>query len=122
MATLPFLEPLVTKENRELKKLLIRGQPKGESIMASLSEILDDAHDGEAMSALGREFGLMPAQTQAVVPISTGLKQSTATVDGLSNLLGMMGQQQDASPAPADHGSEGQGVEHEAASKQPAED
>src|SRR5262245_26974459 len=68
--------------------------------MASLSEILDDAHDGEVMSALGREFGLTSAQTQAAVTallpaISTGLKQSTATVDGLGNLLGMMGQQQD---------------------------
>ena len=68
--------------------------------MASLSEILDDAHDGEGMSALGREFGLTPAQTEAAVTallpaISVGLKQSTATVDGLGNLLGMMGQQPD---------------------------
>jgi len=68
--------------------------------MASLSEILNDAHDGEVMSALGREFGLTSAQTQAAVTallpaISMGLKQSTATVDGLGNLLGMMGQQQD---------------------------
>jgi hypothetical protein len=68
--------------------------------MASLSEILDDAHDGEAMGALGREFGLTPAQTEAAVTallpaISQGLKQSTATVDGLGNLLGMMGQQRD---------------------------
>src|SRR5262245_1861224 len=68
--------------------------------MASLSEILDDAHDGEGMSALGREFGLTPAQTEAAVTallpaISVGLKQSTATVDGLGNLLSMMGQQPD---------------------------
>jgi hypothetical protein len=41
----------------------------------------------------------VPTQTQAAVTallpaISTGLKQSTATVDGLGNLFGMMGQQQ----------------------------
>src|SRR6516165_5691740 len=68
--------------------------------MASLYEILDNAHDGEAMTALGDEFGLTPAQTQAAVTallpaISTGLKQSTASVDGLARLFGMMGQQQD---------------------------
>src|SRR5215475_14427141 len=67
--------------------------------MASLYEILDNAHGGEAMTALGDEFGLTPTQTQAAVTallpaISTGLKQSTATVDGLGNLFGMMGQQQ----------------------------
>jgi hypothetical protein len=70
------------------------------SDMASLYEILENAHDGEGIAALGREFGLTSAQTQAAVAallpaISTGLKQSTATLDGLSNLLGMMGQQQD---------------------------
>jgi hypothetical protein len=69
-------------------------------MMASLYEILDNAHDGEGMTALGRQFGLTPAQTQAAVTallpaISTGLKQSTATLDGLVKLLGMMGQQQD---------------------------
>ena len=68
--------------------------------MASLYEILDNAHDGEGMTALGRQFGLTPAQTQAAVTallpaISTGLKQSTATLDGLAKLFGMMGQQQD---------------------------
>ena len=67
--------------------------------MASLYEILDNAHDGEGMTELGRQFGLTPAQTQAAVTallpaISTGLKQSTATVDGLGNLFGVMGQQQ----------------------------
>ena len=68
--------------------------------MASLYEILDDAHDGEGMDALGRQFGLTPAQTEAAVTallpaISTGLKQSTASVDGLARLFGVMGQQQD---------------------------
>jgi hypothetical protein len=68
--------------------------------MASLYEMLDNAHDGEGMTALGRQFGLTPAQTQAAVTallpaISTGLKQSTATVDGLANLFAMTGQQQD---------------------------
>ena len=61
--------------------------------MPSLYEILDDAHDGEGMTVFGREFGLTPTQTQAAVTallpaISTGLKQSTATVDGLGNLFG----------------------------------
>jgi hypothetical protein len=68
--------------------------------MASLYEILDNAHDGEAMTTLGRQFGMTPTQTQAAVTallpaISTGLKQSTATLDGLGKLFGMMGQQQD---------------------------
>jgi hypothetical protein len=68
--------------------------------MASLYEILDNAHDGEGMSTLSREFELTPEQTQAAITallpaISIGLKHSTATVDGLSRLLGMMGQQQD---------------------------
>jgi hypothetical protein len=68
--------------------------------MPSLYEILDDAHDGDGITALGQQFGLTPAQTDAAVnallpAISMGLKQSTATVDGLGQLLGMMGQQQD---------------------------
>jgi hypothetical protein len=67
--------------------------------MPSLYEMLDNAHDGEGMAALGREFGLTPTQTEAAVAallpaISTGLKQSTATLDGLGNLFGVMGQQQ----------------------------
>lgn len=68
--------------------------------MASLYEILDDAHDGEGVTALSRQFGLTPAQTEAAVSallpaISMGLKQSTASLDGLGQLLGMMGQQED---------------------------
>jgi Bacterial protein of unknown function (DUF937) len=68
--------------------------------MPNLYELLDNAHDGEGMIAVGREFGLTPTQTEAAVmallpAISMGLKQSTATVDGLGNLLGVMGQQQD---------------------------
>src|SRR5262245_38920293 len=67
--------------------------------MPSLYEILDNAHDGEGMIALGQQFGLTPTQTEAVVAallpaVSTGLKQSTATLDGLVNLFGVMGQQQ----------------------------
>jgi hypothetical protein len=67
--------------------------------MPSLYEILNNAHDSEGMTALGDEFGLTPTQTQAAVTallpaISMGLKQSTATVDGLGNLFGVMGQQQ----------------------------
>ena len=68
--------------------------------MASLYEILNNSHDGEGIAALAREFGLTPTQTQAAVTallpaVSTGLKQSTATPDGLGNLFSVMGQQQD---------------------------
>jgi hypothetical protein len=68
--------------------------------MPNLYELLDDAHDGESLTALGREFGLTPEQTESAVTallpaISAGLKQSTATPDGLGNLFAMMGQQQD---------------------------
>ena len=52
--------------------------------MASLFEALNNAHDGEAVTLLGREFELTPKQTEAAVTtlipaISAGLKQSTAT-------------------------------------------
>jgi hypothetical protein len=68
--------------------------------MASLYEMLTNAHDGEGIAALSDEFGLTPAQTQAAVTallpaISTGLKRSTSTPDGLGNLFCVMGQQQD---------------------------
>jgi hypothetical protein len=68
--------------------------------MPSLYEILDNSHEGYGMTALGREFGLTPTQTQAAVTgllpaLSTGLKQSTATPEGLGNLFAMMGQQPD---------------------------
>jgi hypothetical protein len=68
--------------------------------MPNLYELLDDAHDGESLTALGREFGLTPEQTETAVAallpaISTGLKQSTASPDGLGNLFAMMAQQQD---------------------------
>src|SRR5262249_37121166 len=77
----------------------IMGWPRRSVNMPNLYEILDSAHDGEGMTALGREFGLTQTQTEAAVTallpaISTGLKQSTATVDGLGNLFGVMGQQQ----------------------------
>src|SRR5271166_4155902 len=68
--------------------------------MASLFEALNNAHDHEAITLLGREFELTPEQTQSAVTallpaISAGLKQSTATVDGLGNLFALMGQQKD---------------------------
>ena len=68
--------------------------------MNSLYDILADAEDGEAMAMLGREFGLTPQQTQAAVmallpAISTGLKQATATPEGLGSLFGVMGHQRD---------------------------
>ena len=66
--------------------------------MSDLNNILDSAHDGQAVALLGREFGLTPEQTQAAVTallpaISTGLKRSTATPEGLANLFCVMGQQ-----------------------------
>ena len=68
--------------------------------MSDLNSILDSAHDGQAVALLGREFGLTPEQTQAAVTallpaISTGLKRSTATSEGLANLFCVMGQQRD---------------------------
>ncbi len=67
--------------------------------MASLYEVLENASQGDAISMLGSEFGLTPEQTQAAVKallpaISSGLKQSTSTVEGLGNLFALMGQQQ----------------------------
>ncbi len=66
--------------------------------MPNLYEILDGAHEGEAIALLGREFGLTPEQTKSAVEallpaISTGLKQSTSTVDGLGSFFAAMGQQ-----------------------------
>ena len=66
--------------------------------MANLYEVLADAQSGEAMSELGREFGLSPQQTQLAVAsllpaISMGLKRTTATPEGLGNLLAVMGAQ-----------------------------
>jgi hypothetical protein len=93
--------------------------------MASLSEILDNAHDGEALEAIGGQFGLTAAQTEAAVnallpAISMGLKRSTATVDGLGDLLGVMGQQQDLhemyDDAETAFGSEGVAAGNEALS------
>jgi hypothetical protein len=68
--------------------------------MSSLYDLLSEAQDGEAMARLGRQFGLSGRQTEAAVTallpaISTGLKQSTATPEGLGNLFAVMGQQQD---------------------------
>ncbi len=68
--------------------------------MTSLYDVLTDAEDGEAMARLSREFGLTPQQTEAAVTallpaISSGLKRSTATPEGLGNLFAMMGHQQD---------------------------
>ena len=68
--------------------------------MANLNEILENANGGEAISILGRELELTPEQTQSAITallpaISSGLKQSTSSVDGLGNLFALMGQQKD---------------------------
>jgi hypothetical protein len=68
--------------------------------MRNLYEILAEAQNGEAMPELGREFGLTPQQTKAAVAallpaISMGLKRTTATPEGLGDLLGLMGRQPD---------------------------
>ena len=63
--------------------------------MANLYEILAEAQHGEALADIGREYGLTEEQTQAAVAsllpaISMGLKQATATPEGLGNLLALM--------------------------------
>ena len=68
--------------------------------MANLYEILDGANGGEALSVLGRALNLTPEQANsaagALLPaLSLALKQSTASVDGVGNLLALLGQQQD---------------------------
>jgi hypothetical protein len=68
--------------------------------MASLYDNLSRAQGGQAISAIGREFGLSPQQTQAAVAallpaISAGLKRSTATPEGLGRLFGTMAQQRE---------------------------
>ena len=68
--------------------------------MATLYEILADAQHGDAMAELGREFGLTSQQTKAAVAallpaISVGLKQSTATPEGLGHLFALAAQRPD---------------------------
>lgn len=68
--------------------------------MSGLYEILASAQHGEAIEQLSRRFGLTPQQTESAVAallpaISRGLKQSTATPEGLGGLLEMMTRQQD---------------------------
>ena len=68
--------------------------------MSGLHDLLADAHDGDAIRMLSDEFGLTKRQTEAAVTallpaISTGLKQETATPEGLGNLFAMMGYQRD---------------------------
>jgi uncharacterized protein DUF937 len=68
--------------------------------MANLYDVLADAEGGQAMARLGREFRLTPQQTEAAVTallpaISSGLKRSTASPEGLGNLFAVMGGQQD---------------------------
>ena len=68
--------------------------------MANLYEILDGANGGEALSVLGSALNLTPEQAKSAVDallpaLSLALKQSTASVDGVGNLLALLGQQQD---------------------------
>ena len=68
--------------------------------MANMYEVLADAQNGEAITELGREFGLSSQQTQAAVAallpaISMGLKRTTATPAGLGDLFALMGAQPD---------------------------
>jgi hypothetical protein len=68
--------------------------------MATLYEILADAQHGDAMAELGREFGLTSQQTKAAVAallpaISVGIKQSTATPEGLGHLFALAAQRPD---------------------------
>lgn len=66
--------------------------------MPNLYDALAEAQDGKAMAELGQQYGLSPQQTRAAVTallpaISMGLKRSTATPEGLGNLLALMGAQ-----------------------------
>ena len=68
--------------------------------MPGLYDLVAEAQDGEAIEMLAREFELPPQQAEAAVTallpaISAGLKRSTATPEGLGNLLAVMGYQQD---------------------------
>ena len=63
--------------------------------MANMYEVLADAQNGEAITELGREFGLSSQQTQAAVAallpaISMGIKRTTATPEGLGDLFALM--------------------------------
>jgi hypothetical protein len=78
----------------------VRSERHRSTIMANLYDILAEAKGGETMAMLGREFGLTEQQTEAAVmallpAISHGLKNATSTAEGLGNLFGVMGQQQD---------------------------
>src|SRR5262245_33156820 len=68
--------------------------------MSGLHDLVADAQDGDAIGMLSDEFGLTKRQTQTAVTallpaISAGLKQATATPEGLGNLFAMMGYQPD---------------------------
>ena len=68
--------------------------------MANLYEILAEAQNGEALTEIGRAYGLTQQQTEAAVAallpaISMGLKRSTDTPEGLGNLLALMAQRPD---------------------------
>src|SRR5262245_31380489 len=65
--------------------------------MANLYEVLSEAQNGEAMSELGQQFDLSPQQTRAAVSalLPASLKRTTATPEGLGNLLAVMGAQSD---------------------------
>ena len=66
--------------------------------MANLYEILAEAQNGEALTEIGRAYGLTQPQTEAAVAallpaISMGLKRATETPEGLGNLFALMAQQ-----------------------------
>jgi len=67
--------------------------------MATLQDILANAQGGNAMESIARAYGLTPEQTQQAIDsllpaISMGLKRSTATPEGLGELFGVAGKQQ----------------------------
>jgi hypothetical protein len=94
-------EPLRAKREKKQSGTTIPDQRRqGVRNMRNLYEVLDEAQNGEAISELGREFGLTPDQTKAAVTallpaLSMGLKRSTATPEGLGELFGLMGRQPD---------------------------
>ncbi len=69
--------------------------------MMNLSEIFDQAHGGEAMQTMARQFGLSADQTQAAVnallpAFSMGLQKQAESADSLSSIIGMFGTGQHA--------------------------
>lgn len=79
----------------------------------NLFDILNSAQGGNAPQALGKQFGLSPAQTQAAIEalmpaFSKGLQQTASSPQGLGSLLTMLAGGQNIQGADAGNGVLGQ--------------